>query len=59
MADKKATRRGCHHDRAKRPRHEDNEIVAAGWTRAQCRAIEIGLGGGFLLMAALEAVTGI
>ena len=48
-----------HHQRcAKRP-HEDNEIVAAGWTRAQCRAIEMGLGGGFLLMAALEAVMGI
>lgn len=35
-----------------------DEIVANGWTRAQCRAIEWSLGGGFLLMAVVEAVVG-
>ena len=36
-----------------------DEIVANGWTRAQCRAIELALGGGFLVMAAIEAVMGL
>ena len=30
--------------------------LADGWTRAQCRAIEIGIGGGFVLLAALEVM---
>ena len=34
----------------------DNEIVSKNWTRAQCRAIEIALGGGFLILAILQVM---
>lgn len=30
--------------------------LSDGWTRAQCRAIEIGMGGGWLLLALLAVV---
>lgn len=33
-------------------------ILQQAWSSAQCRAIEIGLGGGFLVLAALEVVFG-
>lgn len=33
-------------------------ILQQTWNGAQCRAIEIGLGGGFLVLAALEVVFG-
>lgn len=36
----------------------DMHILPQGWSSAQCRAIEIGLGGGFLVLAALEVVFG-
>ena len=35
-----------------------SQSLADGWTRAQCRAIEIGIGGGFVLLAALEVMFG-
>ena len=36
----------------------DTQIVQQAWSNAQCRAIEIGLGGGFLVLGALEVVFG-
>lgn len=36
----------------------DTHILQQAWSNAQCRAIEIGLGGGFLVLAALEVVFG-
>ena len=36
----------------------DTHILQQAWSSAQCRAIEIGLGGGFLVLAALEVVFG-
>lgn len=36
----------------------DTHIVQHVWSSAQSRAIEIGLGGGFLVLAALEVVFG-
>ena len=37
-------------------RNRDTAIVQQPWTRAQCRAMEIGLGGGFIVLAILEAM---
>ena len=36
----------------------DTHILQQAWSSAQCRAIEIGLGGGFLILAVLEAMFG-
>ena len=61
MIKKKAAPRSCNyggangataHSRGKTP---TNSIPAA-WTPAQCRAIEIGMGGGWLLLALLAVV---
>lgn len=43
------TRQGVHSDR-------DADIVANGWTRAQCRAIGLVFCGWFVAMAILEVV---
>ena len=48
--------RGRWNDR--RAKSKDTPIVHDGWTRAQCRAMELALGGGFAALAALEAVFG-
>lgn len=44
--------------RVSRSGQADAHIVQQSWTQAQCRAIEIGLGGGFLVLAALEVLFG-
>ena len=36
----------------------DDPIVSEDWTRPQCRAIELSLGGGFLVLFFLEAIFG-
>ena len=63
MAMEKATRRSRNYNRvnganAQRNGKTPNASLADGWTRAQCRAIEIGVGGGFVLLAALEVMFG-
>ena len=61
MIKKKAARHRCNDNRAngaiaqsdgKTPMHS----IPAAWTSAQCRAIEIGMGGGWLLLAILAVV---
>ena len=56
MTRNKAARNSCRCSRAKLSTAADNEIVQQAWTHAQCRAIEIGLGGGFLVLAILEVM---
>ena len=61
MTDKKAARHSCNYNRAngataqRRGKTPTNSIAGA-WTPAQCRAIEIGMGGGFVLLAILAVV---
>ena len=53
----KVARSRCSSSRAELSTPADNQIVQQqAWTRIQCRAIEISLGGGFLLLAILEAM---
>ena len=61
MMEMKTARHRCNDNRAhgataqcrgKAPR----DSIAGAWTSAQCRAIEIGLGGGWLLLAVLAVV---
>lgn len=56
MGDKKESARSrCSSSRAKGVHlHRDTDIVANGWTRAQCRAMAVAMGGGWLVLAALE-----
>lgn len=56
----KAARRSCSCERARvSTSHRDAHSIAnRAWTRAECRAMEIALGGGFLALAALEAIFG-
>ena len=61
MAMEKATPRSCNYNGVNgATAHSCGETLsqslADGWTRAQCRAIEIGIGGGFVLLAALEVM---
>ena len=44
--------------RVSRSGQADAHIVQQSWTQAQCRAIEIGLGGGFLALTVLEVLFG-
>jgi len=59
MREKKAVRGSCNYPRTKvssSGRNRDTEIVQQAWTRTQCRAIEIALGGGFLVLLILEVM---
>ena len=59
MKEKKQARCRCSSTRAKVSReNEDAVIVSPAWTRAQCRAMELALGGGFIALAVLEAMFG-
>ena len=59
MATKRATPRSGNYCGAKGScSFKPDAIVSNAWTVAQRRAIEIGLGGGFIAMAALEVVFG-
>ena len=51
----KTTTRSSHLEYRPAPRSvlSDDSILPAKWTRAQCSAIEWGVGGGFLLLAVL------
>lgn len=54
---KESARSRCNSSRARlSTRNRDNDIVANGWTRAQCRAISLVVGGWFAAMALLEVV---
>ena len=53
----KAVRGSCNYPRTKLSTPADNQIVQQqAWTRIQCRAIEIALGGGFLVLLILEVM---
>lgn len=54
----KAARRCCNSERAKgvHTQRDADSIAKRAWTRAECRAMEIALGGGFLALAILEVV---
>ena len=58
MKDKKESARSrCSSSRAKGVHlHRDTDIVANGWTRAQCRAIGLVFCGWFAAMAILEVI---
>ena len=56
MASKEATRHSGNCERVRVSTTRDIQIVSNGWTEAQTRAIEIGVGGGFLLMAVLAVM---
>ena len=54
----KAARRSgnCERARVSTSQRDAHSIANRAWTRAECRAMEIALGGGFLALAALEAI---
>lgn len=58
MSDRKESARSrCSSSRAKGVHlHRDTEIIAGGWTHAQCRAIGLAMGGWFAAMSILEVV---
>lgn len=58
MSDRKESARSrCSSSRAKvSTGKRDTEIIAGGWTHAQCRAIGLAMGGWFVAMAILEVV---
>lgn len=60
MAEKGSARHSCHYDRANGVHsHEDTAIIPdRPWTKAECRAMEIALGGGFMVLAVLEVIFG-
>ena len=51
----KEARDCCNRPRAK-VSARDTAIVQHAWSRAQCRAMEIGIGGGFIVLAILEVM---
>ena len=56
MGRNEAARGCCSNRRARTSTSVDTQMIPNAWTRAQCRAIEISLGGGFLLLAILEVM---
>ena len=56
MREKKAVRGSCNYPRTKLSTPADSQMISNAWTRAQCHAIEISLGGGFLLLAILAVM---
>lgn len=56
----KAARRSgnCERARVSTSQRDAHSIANRAWTRAECRAMEIALGGGFLALAVLEAIFG-
>ena len=58
MAKTRATPRSCSYDGARTSMEADANIIQDAWTRAQRFAVVASLGGGFMLMAALEVVFG-
>jgi hypothetical protein len=58
MREVKATPRCGNNYGVKASMDSGTQQVYHGWTHAKCRAITFALGGGFLVLAALEAVAG-
>lgn len=57
MTNKEAARNVCQRHRANVHSTEDTPIIPErAWTRAECRAMELALGGGFLVLAVLEMI---
>lgn len=57
MTEKDAARNVCQRHRANVHSTEDAPIISdRTWTRAECRAIEIALGGGFAVLAVAEVI---
>ena len=57
MSTKKMTPRRGDYDGAKcSGSGKPADSISAIWTRAQCRAIEIGVGGGFIALAILAVI---
>lgn len=57
MTNKEEARNVCQRHRANVHSPEDTQIIPdRTWTRTKCRAIELALGGGFVVLAVLEVV---
>jgi len=53
----KAARNVCQRNRANVHSHEDTPIISdRTWSRAECRAMELALGSGFVVLAVLEVI---
>ena len=54
----KAARRSgnCERARVSTSQRDAHSIANRAWTRAECRAMEIALGGGFAVLAVLEVI---